>query len=91
MRALRKSHRYIGIALVASIIAHGWLALGSLRLHTGTLAGTMALIMAAFGLIFILAKKKWAFKIHKALAIAFIALLVLHLISPYALYYIFGI
>ena len=91
MRALRKSHRYIGIALVASVLAHGWLALGSFRLHTGTLAGAMVLIMAVFALIFIIAKKKWAFKTHKALAAAFIALAVLHLVSPYALYYIFGV
>lgn len=89
MRALRKAHRYIGIALVASVLAHGWLALGALRLHTGTLAGAMVIIMAAFGLIFITAKKKWAFKTHKALAIAFLALILLHLIVPSALYYIF--
>lgn len=91
MRAFRKSHRYIGLALAASVIAHGWLALGALRLHTGTLAGAAVIGMAVFGLIFIIAKKRWAFKTHKALAIAFIALMVLHLISPYALYYIFGI
>ena len=89
MRFLRKSHRYLGVLLIASIFIHGWLALGTLMLHTGTILGAFALIMAVFGLIFILAKKRWAYKTHKALAVAFIALLLLHLLVPSALYYIF--
>ena len=90
-KLLRKAHRYIGGALILSISAHGWLALGVLRLHTGTLLGAMAVIMAVFAIIFIIAKKKWAFKAHKALAIAFLTLMVLHLAVPSALYYIFGV
>ncbi len=89
MRFLRKSHRYIGGVLILTILAHGWLALGTLMLHTGTVLGAMALVMAIFALIFILVKKRWAYKTHKALAVAFIALLLLHLIVPSALYYIF--
>ena len=89
MRFLRKSHRYLGALLIVSIFVHGWLALGTLMLHTGTILGALALIMAVFGLIFIFAKKRWAYKTHKALAVAFVALLLLHLIVPSALYYIF--
>jgi hypothetical protein len=89
MRLFRKSHRYLGALLIVSIFVHGWLALGTLMLHTGTILGALALIMAVFGLIFIFAKKRWAYKTHKALAVAFVALLLLHLIVPSALYYIF--
>lgn len=90
-KSLRKAHRYLGIPLLASILAHGFLALGSFRLHTGTVLGLTAGIVAVFGLIFILLKKKWAFKTHKTLAIIFVLLLALHLLFPSALYYIFGV
>ena len=89
-KLLRKAHRYIGGALILSILFHGWMALGALRLHTGTLAGSLALAAAAFGSIFALAKKKWAFKTHKALAFAFTAFVIVHLVAPSAMYYIFG-
>lgn len=88
---LRKLHRYLGIPLVISVIYHGFLALGSFRLHTGTILGIMLIVVAIFGMIFILFKKKWAFKTHKLLAILLMLLLILHLIFPSALYYIFGI
>ena len=88
---LRKLHRYLGIPLVISIIYHGFLALGSFRLHTGTILGVMAGTVAIFGLAFILLKKKWAFKAHKVLAIVFVLLLILHLVFPSALYYIFRV
>ena len=91
MRFLRKAHRYAGALLIISVLTHGWLALGAFRLHTGTLLGVLAAVMGIFGLIFIFGKKKWAYKTHKALAVAFVALIFLHLIIPSALYYIFGI
>ncbi len=87
----RKAHRYIGIALLVSIVAHGYLALGALRLHTGTVLGALFLAAAIFGVTFIVTKKKWAFKTHKALTIAFTVFMLVHLIVPSAIYYIFGV
>lgn len=90
-RFFRKAHRYIGVLLLASILIHGFMALGTLRLHTGTVLGALFIAAALFGLTFILTKKKWAFKTHKAFAIAFTAFLLVHLLAPSALYYIFGV
>ncbi len=87
----RKSHRYIGILLLVSIAVHGFLAMGAIRFHTGTVLGALFLGAALFGVIFILAKKKWAFKTHKALAIAFTVFMLVHLLVPSAIYYIFGV
>jgi hypothetical protein len=87
----RKIHRYIGAVLLVFILVHGYLALGSLRLHTGTVLGALFLAAALFAGIFILGKKKWAFKTHKAFAIAFTTFLLVHLLVPSALYYLFGV
>ncbi len=90
-KLLRKAHRYLGVVLIASAATHGILALGSLRIHTGTVLGAFAVITALFGFAFIFIKKKWIFKTHKTLAFLLVALLLVHLIVPSALYYIFGV
>ena len=63
IKALRAVHRPLGVVVLIIAIYHGYLALGSLRLHTGTIAGVLLLITATLGGAFFLLKKKALFSL----------------------------
>ena len=52
MKVLRSVHKPFGVCLLLITLIHGYLALGALRLHTGTLAGIMVLATVVLGLLF---------------------------------------
>jgi hypothetical protein len=56
-KALRAAHKPLGLFLVAAVAVHGFLALGALRLHTGTLAGILLIVTAALGGTFYFRKR----------------------------------
>lgn len=89
-KTLRAVHKPAGIALVIVTLIHGYLALGSLRLHTGVVAGVMVLVTATLGALFYYTKKRLLFRWHKAAALAVVLLTALHLIAPNLLYTLFG-
>lgn len=89
MKTLRALHKPFGICLLLITLAHGYLALGALRLHTGTLVGIMVLITVVLGGMFYKKKKAVLFKWHKRAALLTVLLTLLHLFIPNALYYIF--
>lgn len=82
IKFLRKLHKPLGIALVLLAILHGYLALGTFRLHTGSLAWIMLLITAVFGGAFYRLKKAPLFKWHKAFALIVVLFTALHLLLP---------
>ncbi|WP_051188407.1 hypothetical protein [Proteocatella sphenisci] len=86
-RMLRKIHKQMGFVLVVTGIVHGYLALGGLRLHTGTLLYLSLLLTGTMGLLFYLKKKKIFLQLHRYFAALVIMLLALHLIFPSALNY----
>lgn len=90
IKVLRAVHKPLGVSLFLIALIHGYLALGTLRLHTGTLVGLMALVTVALGILFYRKKKAVLFKWHKRAAFMTVLLTMLHLIVPNALYYIFG-
>ena len=90
-KALRMAHKPLGIALVASVLAHGFLALNALRLHTGTLAAIMLIVTAALGATFYFLKKKPMLIAHRTMALLLVLLVLIHLIFPSALWQLFGI
>ena len=90
MKALRAVHKPLGVCLLLIALAHGYLALGALRLHTGTLAGIMVLATVVLGILFYRKKKAVFFKWHKRAALLTALLTLLHLLVPNALYYLFG-
>lgn len=88
IKPLRALHKPLGIALAVLALIHGYMALGALRLHTGSLVWVLVLVTATVGVLFYRNKKAPLFRWHKRLALATILLLLVHLVFPHALYYI---
>ena len=91
IKFLRALHKPLGAAAVVLVIVHGLLALGALRLHTGTLAGLFLVITAVLGGSFYRLKKKALFSLHKRAALVFAILIIVHLLFPSAVYQLLGI
>lgn len=72
IRLLKKNHRIIGILLLVVSLAHGYLAMGGFRLHTGSILYLGILLVSLSGMYFIIKKKKSALKIHRFLSFAVI-------------------
>ena len=87
---MRRAHKPLGICLLVVSLVHGYLALGALRLHTGTLAGAMILITVVLGGVLFFKKKPALFAWHKRAALLTLLLTLVHLVVPSAVYYIFG-
>ena len=90
-KLLRTVHKPLGIAIVVLAVVHGILALGALRLHTGTIAGIMLIITAVLGGSFYGLKKKPVLIAHRTMALLFALLVLVHLIFPSAIWSLFGI
>ena len=86
IRTLRKIHKPLGLALAVLSFVHGYLALGSIRLHTGLLAAVTVCAIAVLGIVFYRTKKRTVFVWHRTLALALFCLLIVHIIFPNALY-----
>ena len=91
VRFLRTLHKPLGVALLLSAVVHGYLALGVLRLHTGTIAGALLILAVALGAVFFLSRNKDVFAWHKAVVMAFVIMLIVHLAAPSAVYYLLGV
>ena len=79
---LSKVHRPLGALLIVIAAVHGYLALGTLALHTGTVVAVAAVLTVFLGGMFIAVKKKQLFTAHRALGMVFVALLIIHLVLP---------
>lgn len=88
IKALRAVHKPLGGIILAIAFVHGYLALGSFRLHTGTLLWIAAAVTAALGFSFYRLKKKALLFWHRWMALVVICLMLLHLIVPGAVYYL---
>ncbi len=91
VKFLRAVHKPLGITILVLAIVHGILALGALRLHTGTIAGIMLIVTAVLGGAFYRLKKKPLFVAHRTLALLFVLFVLIHLIFPSAVWSLFGI
>lgn len=87
-KSLRRLHKPLGLALAVAAPVHGYLALGSFRLHTGSLLYISLLLTAGAGGTYYKTKNKNIFKLHKMLALTTVLLLLLHLLAPGALFYL---
>jgi predicted ferric reductase len=81
MKPLSKIHPVVGVTLVATALAHGWLALGTLfALHTGPL---LMLLLIAMMLVATLGKqykmKNWI-KIHRTLDLLLVLTIIVHIL-----------
>ena len=88
IKTLRAIHKPLGGAILLIALLHGYLAWGTLRLHTGTMLWLSILITASLGAVFFFTKKKGVFVWHKRMALLVIIVLLVHLIFPGAVYYL---
>lgn len=88
---LRMVHKPLGVALLVLAIAHGILALGAMRLHTGTIVGIFLISTVSLGGLFYRLKKKPLFIAHRTAALILVVFLLVHLIVPSAIYYLLGL
>ena len=89
IKFLRRLHKPLGIALLLVLLIHGYLALGALRLHTGSIAFLAVLFTASLGGAFYKWKKPVLLKWHRRAALIVVAFVLIHLIFPNAIYYLF--
>ncbi len=88
IKFLRKLHKPLGISLAIIALVHGYLALGSLRLHTGSILYVSIIITSVLGGSFYKLKKKTLFTWHKRFALISLIILMIHLLYPNAIYYL---
>ena len=81
-------HKPLGAALLVIAATHGYMALRSIQLHTGSLAWLSFVVTASLGIAFYIRKKPPLFKWHKRAALFSVLLVLLHLFFPGALYYL---
>jgi len=91
LKKLRLIHKPLGLTLILIAAVHGYMALGSIRLHTGALAWLAFAVTAGLGIAFYRRKKPPLFKWHKRAALISALLVLLHLLFPSALYYLLRI
>jgi hypothetical protein len=88
IKILRALHRPLGAVIIVIAAIHGYLALGTIRLHTGVLVFLALLVTATLGGSFFLFKKKPLFLWHRRMVLVVLLLLLIHLLFPNALYYL---
>ena len=79
-RKVRLLHPILGLIVVTIGLIHGYLALGTLRLHTGSLLLTAIIVMGcvtSFGRRQIIFKKNWIM-IHRNLVPILFVLIIIH-------------
>lgn len=85
VRIIRKIHKPSAVLLVIVAFVHGYMAVGGLMLHTGTVLYVSLLFTAITGIGFWRQKKKVIFKGHKFFALITSLLFLLHWLAPGAL------
>lgn len=85
IRWIRTVHKPAAVLLVVVAIVHGYLAVGRLILHTGTVLYVSLLLTAVTGIGFWRRKKKVIFQGHKFFALVSTLLFLLHWLAPGAL------
>ncbi len=84
VKFLRVLHKPLGILFLITALYHGYLVLGRIKLHTGTVLYASILCTAIAGGIFYKTKNTKALKLHRAAAGISAILLLIHYFKPYA-------
>lgn len=82
IRFLRKLHKPAGILLLLVAAWHGYLALGTVRMHTGLVLFLFVLATVVLGGTFFRLKNKKLLKLHRVLAVLTVAMFFLHFFFP---------
>lgn len=79
--SLSKMHMYFAYILLATAFTHGYMALGTIRLHSGYLLWLLVFIQVIWGNIFKKIKKPYMLKIHRTVGLSSLLLLLFHLLQ----------
>lgn len=90
LKALRGIHKPLGVLFLITGLIHGYMAMGGLRLHTGTVLYVAIIVQVLLGGAFYKTKKKGLFKAHRLLAMLIVLLFLVHWLAPGALYQLMG-
>ena len=82
---LKKFHKPLGIILLFMPLIHGYMALGEISFHTGSILYVCILLSIIHGAIYSQFRKRFHFVLHKLLAALSFVLFFLHLFYPWAL------
>jgi hypothetical protein len=74
-----KVHPFLGLSLLVSALLHGYIALGAIRLHTGTVLWTGILIQVMLGIAVKKTKKPILLKVHRVVGLLPVILVLAHL------------
>ena len=86
---LKKLHKKLGILLIFMPLLHGYMALGEIPFHTGSILYLFILLTIIHGAIYSQFRKRIHYNIHKMLAIFSCLLFLIHLGFPWAFSFIF--
>ena len=75
-----RAHPFLGPLLLLSATAHGYLALGIIMVHTGTVLGSAILLQNILGISFKLSGKPALLKVHRPLGLLSVLFLLAHLL-----------
>lgn len=84
IKVLRSLHKPLGILFLATAFYHGYLVLGRITMHTGTVLFVSILLSAVMGGTYFRTKNNSALKAHRFLALASVLLFLIHFFYPYA-------
>lgn len=79
----RKIHPYIGGLLVLTGLIHGYLKLGRIAYHTGTLLLIVLSLNGLLGLVFKRTRNRTYAKVHRYMGILIVLLFLLHYLRPW--------
>lgn len=77
-----KIHRFTGVALLMTGIIHGYLALGTIRFHTGLLLWSGVVLLFAYYLLRKFLKKRWLI-LHRYTDFIVLGLFFIHFFFPW--------
>ena len=84
VKILRSLHKPLGVLFLATAFYHGYLVLGRITLHTGTVLFLSILLAAVLGGTYFRTKNKTVLIAHRFFALASVVLFMIHFFYPYA-------
>lgn len=81
LKFLSKIHPYLGVVLLITSFLHGYLALGTIRLHTGYLTWFLIVVLFALRMWGIKSRNRYWLILHRAVAGLVVVALLIHIFA----------
>ncbi len=89
LKITTKLHKFIVLLIIILAPIHGYLALGSIKIHTGSLVYFSIILASIFGYRHYKLKNKNTIMPHKIFVIIAFCMLFIHILYPNLLWYMF--